>query len=244
MIQQYVWGSTANNEPCIVVILAHLDYLSAKDQKYWRLHELTPAKSKTAKIERRYAKSMLHGEFPDRMSGYDAIFLYVREIQNIFHPKQLFTQFEDNHPDFLALITHATKRHLANFAQHLHSFLTISMTTLIDHIVDAQRLSKAKECRSRQQGREILRLYFQEHCVMSARIELGLSALSDLNKLRVESAHSIVPNSRDKDYRKAQSRLVNKLQRGLRAMLVAFIKANRVKKNAYLRYVLKLGVDA
>src|SRR5438552_18462904 len=68
MIQQYVWGSTAKGEPCVVVILAHLCTLSPKDQEYWRLHELSPEAEATAKIEAQHAKPMVYGEFPDRIS--------------------------------------------------------------------------------------------------------------------------------------------------------------------------------
>ena len=70
-----------------------------------------------------------------------------------------------------------------------------------------------------------------------------LDALRELNRWRVQSAHKIVPSEQDRDYRVIQSQLVDRVQRGLNAMLVAFIKAEKAPVDGYREYVLELHVD-
>lgn len=243
MIQQYVWGTTTTREPCVVVILAHLCTLSAKDQEYWRLHELSSEESAGARIEARYSKPILYGEFPDTVSGYEAVFLYLREIQKLFTPDTLFSNFDHRHPDFLAPIPHDSKKAMANFAQDLHSLTSMSMKTLVSRIRSPERREKMKELLKQQQSRNLMRLYFEEHGVMSPEIESGLEAMGELNRWRVDSAHKLVPAEADQDYRTIQKELVDRLQRGLRAMLEAFVKTEGAVADSYRDFVLQLDVN-
>lgn len=241
MIQQYVWGFSATGEPCIVVILAHLCTLSPKEQAKWKNYELSSSEGKSAFIEKRYAKPMIYGEVPDTISAYDAIFLYVREMQRVFEPDTLFPNFDGRHPDFLAPIAYNTKRAMAEFAQDLATFLTVRLENLASRITSEERRQQAAEFRKREQSRNLLHLYFEEHGVMSQDIEDGLNALKDLDEWRNQNAHELVPAVQDQDYRSTQTELVTRVQRGLRAMLIAIEPAENA--GSYRHFVLQLNVD-
>lgn len=245
MIQQYVWGDTPDGTPCVVVLLAHLCTLSDKDQDYWRLHELSAMESATAKIESRYAKPMLDGEFPDTVSSYDAIFLYMREIQGLFAPDTLFPNLDLGTlgtPDFLAPLAYNSKKAMATFAQDLNSLMAITPRVLARRIVSTEGQVRARELISRQQTRNLLHLYFAEHDLASPEITSALEAMRELNEWRVDSAHKLVPAEADQDYRLIQEDLTRRLQQGLRAMLVAFIAGMQTPPDSYRSYVLSLKV--
>src|SRR5262245_38311991 len=101
-IQQFMWGRKADGSPCIAALLPHLMTLSYKDQLGWQSKELSRKDSTKAKIEQRYAGPMLYGQWPDTISRYVAIHIYLIEIQKIFHPECLFPALPEEKPDFLA----------------------------------------------------------------------------------------------------------------------------------------------
>ena len=109
-IQQYVWGRKENGEPCIAVLLRHLRFLSTRDQLHWQAHELPPEEASKAKIEARYAGPMLHGEFLDTVSCYQASFLYLAEIQKVFAPDKLLPNLPDELPPFLIPLAYNSRR--------------------------------------------------------------------------------------------------------------------------------------
>lgn len=242
-IQQYVWGHTASGLPCVVALIAHLCALSARDQEFWRLHELTPQDAEHARIDERYRKAMLFGEFPDTVSAFDAISLYLREMQRLFPGERLFTNFDGVHYDFLAPLAYNSRKAMAEFAQALCSLLAINLKAIAGQIASSERKARADVCVTKQQNRNLLRLYFQELGVMSAEIELGLDALRDLNDWRVASAHTLVPTDADQDYRAVQADLVDRLQCGLRAMLSEMVTATGAPRRGYSDYVLRLKVS-
>ena len=68
-------------------------------------------------------------------------------------------------------------------------------------------------------------MYFEDHGQFSQGIGDALEVVRELNDWRVESAHKLVPVEQDQDYLVMQTQLVDRLQRGLRDMLLGFMKA-------------------
>ena len=98
---------------------------------------------------------MVYGEFPDTISAYDAIFLFVREIPKVFAPDVLLPNLDGRHPDFLAPIAFNTERALADFTQDLHTLLSVRLTTLENRITSNERRDRAAEFVTRQQSRNL-----------------------------------------------------------------------------------------
>ncbi len=241
-IQQYVWGNKPDGTPCVVVLLAHLDTLSQRDQLHWKAHELDAREASQAKICHRYKKPMWDGEFPDTISGYEATFFYLREIQKLFLPDSLFPNVPDQQPDFLMPLPYNSKKAMAQFALHLSSLMNMSLKTLACRITSPQNSPKVSELLKRQQSRDLLRLYFEDHGQFNDDIEMGIDALADLNDWRVQSAHKLVPADGDQDYLLIASDLVGRLQCGLRAMLLAFMHAENKTPDWMCSHVLNYKV--
>ena len=187
-IQQYVWGRRTDGEPCIAVLLRHLRFLSARDQLHWQAHELPPHEASAAKIEARYMGPMLHGDFLDTVSYYQAIFLYLTEIQKVFNPDRLLPNLPDEPPTSLAPLPYNTKKAMASFAQDLFSLLNMSLTVLTQHLSLATSQAKAADLLKQQQSRNLIKLYFEDHGQFSKEIEETLDVLRDLNDWRVQGA--------------------------------------------------------
>lgn len=222
-IQQYVWGRKADGQPCIAVLLRHLRFLSARDQLHWRSFELPSHEG--AKIEARYMGPMLHGEFPDTISCYQAIFFYLREIRKVFLPDLFLPNVPDTLPPFLAPLPFNSKKAMASFAQDLCSLISMKLTILSSRLTQATNRTNASDLLKRQQSRKLIWLYFDDHGLFSQGIEDVLEILRELNDWRVESAHRLVPVEQDQDYLTMQDQLVKRLQQGLREMLLGFMKA-------------------
>jgi hypothetical protein len=224
-IQQYMWGRKADGQPCIAVLLRHLRFLSSRDQLHWRSFELPSHEAAKAKIEARYRGPMLNGDFPDTISCYQAIFFYLRETQKVFAPDLLLPNVPDTLPSFLAPLPFNSKKAMASFAQDLLSLMSINFKVLSSRLNQPANRAKAVELLERQQSRNLIGLYFEDHGLFSQGIENALAILRELNDWRVKSAHKLVPVEQDQDYLTMQAELVSRLQRGLREMLLAFMKA-------------------
>jgi hypothetical protein len=224
-IQQYVWGHKVDGQPCIVVLLPHLCDLSVRDQLHWHTFELPPNEASGAKVEARYKGAMLCGEFPDTISGYQAIFFYLREIQKVFDPDKLLLNLTDRLPPFLAPLPFNTRRAMASFAQDLLSLLSMNLTVLSTHLTLPASRAKASDLLKRQQSRNLIKLYFEDRGYFSKGIEDLLEAFRELNEWRVESAHKLVPAEQDQDYVAVQAQFVHRLQQGLKIVLLGFIQA-------------------
>ena len=168
---------------------------------------------------------MWDGECPDTISGFEALFCYLRQIQKLFHPDILFPNLPEQQPDFLTPLPYNSKKAMAQFAQHLYSLMDMSLTTLSGHIAATENRATAKKLVRDKKSRDLLRLYFKDHGRCNDDIEVGINALKDLNEWRVQSAHKLVPTDGDQDYLLIASDLVGRLQYGLRAMLLAFMQA-------------------
>jgi hypothetical protein len=224
-VQQYVWGRKASGEPCIVVLLPHLSDLSGRDQVHWHSFELPPVEASGARIEQRYKAPMLYGAFPDTISYYEAVFFYLREIEKVFSPEKLLPNLPANQPSFLAPLPFNSRKAMASFAQDLRSLVDMKLTVLADRLTLPQNQANAKTLLKHQRSRDLIRLYFEDHHHYSDAIGDVLKLLQELNGWRVESAHKLVPVEQDQDYVAIQARLMEGLQRGVRAMLIGFIQA-------------------
>ena len=169
-------GPQRDGEPCIAVLLRHLRFLSTRDQLHWQAHELPPHEASKAKIEARYAGPMLHGEFLDTVSCYQAIFLYLKEIQKVFDPDTLLPNLPDESPTFLIPLPYNTKKAMASFAQDLLSLLSMNLTVLAQHLSHATNQAKAADLLKQQQSRNLIKLYFEDHGQFSTDIEDLLNA--------------------------------------------------------------------
>ena len=242
-IQQYMWGRKGDGQPCIAVLLRHLRFLSTRDQLHWRSFELSSHEAAGAKIEARYRGPMLNGDFPDSISGYQAIFFYLREIQKVFAPDRLLPNVPDSLPPFLAPLPFNSKKAMASFAQDLLSLMGINLTALSARIIQPANRTTASDLLKRQQSRNLIRLYFEDHGLLSQGIEDALDILRELNDWRVRSAHMLVPAEQDQDYLTMQAQLVGRLQGGLREMLLGFIKAESKTPDWTCERILEYTVE-
>ncbi len=186
---------------------------------------------------------MLHGEFLDTISYYQAIFLYLTEIQKVFNPDTLLPNLPDEPPTFLAPLPYNTKKSMASFAQDLSSLLSMNLTALAQHLSLPASQAKAPDLLKQQQSRNLIKLYFEDHGQFSSEIEDTLEVLRELNDWRVQSAHKLVPAEQDQDYLVAQSELAARLQQGLKAMLLGFIQAEGKTPDRICQIVLKYKVS-
>jgi len=77
-IQQFMWGCTADGSPCIAALQSHVITLSYKDQLLTiERIIITRRESTKAKIEQRCAGPMLYGQWPDTMSRYVAVQMFI-----------------------------------------------------------------------------------------------------------------------------------------------------------------------
>jgi hypothetical protein len=225
------------------VLLRHLRFLSTRDQLHWQAHELPLEEASEAKIEARYAGPMLHGEFLDAVSSYQAIFLYLREIQKVFDPDKLLPNLPDELPPFLTPLAYNSKKAMASFAQDLLSLLSMSLTVLAQHLSQTSSQAKAVELLKQQQSRNLIRLYFEDRGQFSREIEETLDVLRELNDWRVKSAHKLVPAEQDQDYLAVQAQLMGRLQQGLKAMLLGFLHGEGKTPDRTCQIVLDYKVD-
>jgi hypothetical protein len=86
-------------------------------------------------------------------------------------------------------------------------------------------------------------LYFEERNVLLEDIQQTISILKEINEWRVTSAHTIPSAERDRDYSELQQDLAFRLQRGLRALLLAFALAEKGSIGTIPRRVLELKVE-
>ncbi|MGD0651550.1 MAG: hypothetical protein ABSA97_10500 [Verrucomicrobiia bacterium] len=226
-LQQYVWGHKPDGSPCVVVLLSHLNALSPADQLHWKLHEIRRSKRKGPKIDRRYYQPMITGRFSDTISIYEAIYLFLREIQKLFQPDVLFPNLPDEEPLFLAPLGYNSRKAMMQFAQDLCTIMQFNMQTLARRITASDVQSKVADCVKREQRRELLRLYFKQHNALSNEIEQALATLKEINELRKLSAHKLTQAERDKNYFEQQADLADRLQCGLRDMMLAFAIAEK-----------------
>jgi len=195
-IQQFMWGRKADGSPCIAALQPHLMTLSYKDQLFWQSKELSPKDSTTAKIDRRYTGPMLYGQWPDTMSRYVAIHMYLIEIQKIFHPECLFPTLPEERPDFLAPLSFNQKRAFTKFMQDLYSILDIKPSVLATKIKSPQKEGYLK----RNQKRNLISLYFEERGTLSKDIQKAIDIFKEINEWRAPGAHTIQRSEKDQDY--------------------------------------------
>lgn len=122
-------------------------------------------------------------------------------MQKVFAPDLLLPNFDGQTPELLAPLAYDSHRAMASFGRDLHTLTSMSLKTLAARIEDEDRATEAADLVAKQQSRNLLRLYFEDHGLLDQSIEDGLDALKDLNPWRLESAHKIVPAEQDKDYR-------------------------------------------
>lgn len=238
-IQQFMWARKGDGSACVAALLPHLVTLSYKDQLAWQSKELSPEESAQARIESRHIGPMLYGQWPDTMSRYAAIHLYLGEIQKIFHPERLFPALPEEIPDFLAPLSFNQKRAFTKFMQDLYTILDIKSSVLATRIKSPQKEVYLKA----NQTRNLLSLYFEERDALSTDIQQTIDIIKEISDWRVRSAHTIQRSQKDRDYKQLQQDLVFRLQAGLRTLLVAFALAEKGSTGTITRRVLELNVE-
>jgi hypothetical protein len=238
-IQQFMWGRKYDGSPCIAALRPHLMTLSYKDQLLWQSKELNRKDSTEARIEQRYAGPMLRGEWPDTMSRYAAIHIYLTEIQKIFHPERFFPALPEDRPDFLAPLSFNQKRAFTKFMQDLHAILDIKSSVLATRIKSSQKEKYLK----RNERRNLLSLYFEERGALSKEIQQAIETIKKINEWRAPGAHTIQRSDKDQDYNQHQQDVAFRLQSGLRTLLVAFALAEKDSTEMITRRLLELKVE-
>ncbi len=238
-IQQFEWGHMADGSPCIAALRPHLITLSYNDQLHWRSKELPLKQSDGAKIDSRYTRPMLYGVWPDTMSRFAAVYVFLKEIQNIFVPEVLFPALPEHKPDFLAPLSYNSKKAFIKFAQDLYTILDIKPSVL------SPRISSHEKERLVKKGERwnMLALYFEECELLSETVVAAIGVIKEVNQLRVKSAHKIHQAESDEDYNKLQGSLVFRLQESLKVLLLAFAVAEKDTKEVIPRRVLKLKIE-
>lgn len=238
-IQQFVWGSKADGDPCVAALRPHLITLSFKDQLHWKSKELSPAESAGAKIDARYARPMLYGLWPDTMSRFAAVYVYLREIQNIFNPEVLLPALPSNSSDFLAPLSYNSTRSFLKFARDVYTILDIKPSVL------ARRVSSSAKDDLIKRGEKwnLLALYFKERGLLSAAVEAAIGTIKEVNQWRVKGAHTLAPATRDRNYMELQKDIVFRLQQGLRSLLLAFAVIEKGSTDVIDGRVLDLKVE-
>jgi len=221
-LQQYVWGHKANGSPCIMAFLYHLCGLSVRDQMHWHLHEIENPKKVGATIDARYVKPIVQGGFRDTISIYEAVYLYLREIQNLFRPDVLFPNLPDEKPLFLVPLAYNSEKAMADFAKDTYTLLQYNMKTLAKRILAPEVQEEISERIKKEQRRQLLKLYFTQNAILPAYFEEMLTALLEINELRKLSAHRLTQAKQDRNYFELQANLVDRLQSGLGSMMRAF----------------------
>ena len=238
-MQQFMWGRKGDGSACIAALLPHLITLSYKDQLFWQSKELNPKESLQARIESRYVGSMLYGQWPDTMSRYAAIHIYLIEVQKIFHPERLFPALPEDIPDFLGPLSFNQKRAFTKFMQDLYTILDMKSSVLATRI----KSSHKDEYLKGNQWRNLLSLYFKERDALSEAIQQTMDIFKEINHWRVRSAHTIQRSEKDQDYNQLQQDLAFRLQSGLRTLLMAFALAEKGSTGMITRGVLELNVE-
>jgi hypothetical protein len=89
------------------------------------IQRIKPEESTEARIDSRYDAPILYGQWPDTMSRYAAIHVYLTEIQKIFFPERLFPALPEEMPDFLVSLSFNQKKAFTTFMQDLYTILDI-----------------------------------------------------------------------------------------------------------------------
>jgi hypothetical protein len=131
---------------------------------------------------------------------------------------------------------------MASFAQDLLSLLNMNLTVLAQHLSLPASQAQAANLLKRQQSRNLIKLYFEDHGQFSTDIEDFLNASKELNDWRVQSAHKLVPAEQDQDYLLIQSQLAARLQQDLKVTLLGFIQAEGKTPDRTCQIVLKYKV--
>jgi hypothetical protein len=237
-LQQFVWGHKSDGSACIMVFLVHLCALSAKDQVHWKLHEIDNPESVGAKIDARYIKPIVHGQFRDTISIYEAVHVYMHEIQKFFHPDVFFPNFHEDMPLLLAPLTYNSKKAFLQFIQDLFVLIEYDMRCLAKRI----KSDKAAEYVEKLQRRNLLELYFREKLILPDNFDEALSTLKEINALRVASAHKLTRAQGDKNYMELQVDLVDRLQRSLGNMMFAFAEIEKGSEDVLSKTVSEYKV--
>ena len=238
-IQKFVWAQKPDGKPCVAALRSHLVILSTRDQMFWHSRELDSAESETAKICSRYMGPMLYGAWPDTMSRFAAVYLYLREISKLFAPDSIFPALPDEYPDFLAPLPYGSKRAFVKFSQDLYSILDMNPTALASRVRSEEKNALMK----RHETWNLLQLYFEENGVSDERIREGIRVIKELNSWRSKSAHTIQPPIADKDYHQLQGDIMWRLQAGLRSMLLALATVEKKSTKIIPNLLLNLGVE-
>jgi len=127
---------------------------------------------------------------------------------------------------------------MVQFAQDLCAVLHFSMKPLAKRIVSPQLRSQVAELVKHERRRDLLRLYFRQHNLLSPEIEEALAVQKEVNDLRKISAHTVARAERDKNYFELQADLVDRLQCGLREMMLAFAVAEKGSSDAIRKSIL------
>ena len=241
-LQQYVWGHKADGNPCVAALLSHLCGLHPEDQLHWRLHELRDRVKNAARVDRRYYAPLVCGHFPDTISIYDALHLYLVEIQEAFRPDELFPQLLKTKPVWLAPIDHNSRKAVFLFAQNLSALMKFKLTVLAKRVTATDLQKDVKETLKHQRSGDLIRLYFKQHDPFPSNLDETLATMLELNNLRVQSAHTITPAANDQDYRKMQTDLVDRLQNGLRVMMLCFAEIEKYTAVTVSSRILKYRV--
>jgi hypothetical protein len=238
-IQQFVWARKADGTPCVAALRSHLITLSYKDQQHWQSKELSPDESAQAMIESRYEKPMLYGQWPDTMSRYAAVAVYLMEIHRIFEPESLFPALPEVKPDFLAPLSYNSKRSFIKFAQDLYTLLDIKPSVI------AGRVNSPKKERllNRNEKWNLVLLYFEERGILSTEIQTAIRTIKEIRRWRVKSAHTLPRAEKDQDYNRLQQDIVFELQDGLRSLLLAFALAEKGTTEVINKRVSELKVE-
>jgi hypothetical protein len=238
-IQEFMWARKGDGSACIAALLPHLMTLSYKDQLFWQSKELSRKESTQARIDSRYVGPMLYGQWPDTMSRYAAIHIYLIEIQKMFFPERLFPALPEEIPDFLGPLSFNQKRAFTKFMQDLYTILDIKSSVLATRIKSPEKEAYLKG----NQTRNLLSLYFEERDALSKDIQQTIEIIKEIYDWRVRSAHTIARSQRDRDYKQLQEDLAFRLQSGLRTLLVAFALSEKGTTETITRRVLELNVE-
>ena len=214
-LQQYVSATGPSGEPAIMVILAHLNRLTAEEQHYFHNFELA-----SGSVSGDVIGPILHGVPSPTVTALYALSEALGEANRIVAPRKVFRKTDSielsNSEEFLA-ISYNSKKAFQRFAHHID--IVIGENLVASFLVEGG--VEPRDAQGKLKG-TLTRL--RDYLVLQGCAEHEADAIvtpfKRARKIRQTPAHSLSVDDSQEDYRSQQEQLFSEVVGSLRSLVM------------------------
>ncbi len=222
LLQSFGFGFNEDLERAVVVFIRYLSSLSSEHQAIWKARRLNGE----YKMHPDYYRPSFLGQFPEKLSLFEAFLLEICEINTICDligsPPLFRETWKDNRPRGFGWIVRPTTNEFENFILLLDKMLSDNINKQFfvgDLEIESETTRKDGKIEVRPKGTlQLWKEWLDKNFVTDDRdaIDTMLRTLKDIRKMRQKPAHAVEPDCFDKGIFEKQRKLMMRAYSAIR----------------------------